>query len=505
MNFLIAAGGTGQEVAAAVMRLCYLTGRPFPEIEVFDTDIGSADSSSGQQTRTQVLTGLHDTLLGLGALDHSILTQHIPAEIPGSDRRAQRVAACFGRHGTLSPDDQALLDLLLDTTQQNTNVDDGFHGHPALGSLVFSNAIENDASKDMFERIAKAAETTEGARVVLVGSLTGGVGTAVVPVLARKLNEIRSEGHKRRNLRILSLFQLSWFRLAKFVEETGSNEPDVVPAMLDRNACCLIRTYLDRVGAGGADHDPGDIDRAFFVGLPQPVERVSQGGSRQLETYHYVNLISAVMVANLLTQAGEFSMVDESRNERFFAPVVSCRTPSDVLRGDSSATRLHMGDRHLTIEQIARVARVMVAATRTLEFETDNISPSLAHSAIVANCLKSLSPSASTEFQKKLQQWHAFHRELLVWLRRTIESTAGGKRADTLNIFVPDAANGFYDEGAPSVLEALHVNPVLAFQAPDRRVLSRLSLATDAELKSGANAAYQIVRSARTSAVSRVC
>lgn len=504
MNFLIAAGGTGQEVAAAVMRLCCLTGRPFPYIEVFDTDIGSADSASGRQTRTQVLTGLHDTLLGLGALEHGILTQHVPAEIPESERQAQKVAGCFGSHGTLQPSDQALLDLLLDPIQQDTNIDDGFHGHPALGSLVFSSSIENGACQDLLERIAKAAETNEGARVVLVSSLTGGVGTAVVPVLARKLNEIRHGRHGGRNLRILSLFQLSWFRLAKFMDETGSSDPDVVPAMLDRNACCLVRTYLDRVGNGVADDSAGDIDRAFFVGLPQPVERVSQGGSRQHETHHYVNLISAILTANLMTHGGEFSMVEGARTERFFAPVVNCGVPSAVLRGDSSATRLHIEDNALTIEQIVRVARVMVATTRALEFETGNISPSYAHSAIVEACLKELGPSASKEFQKKIQQWHGLHLDLLSWLRRTIESTAGGKRADKLNIFVPEEGDLFYDTRAQHVLETLNVNPVLAFQATDRRVMSRLSLAREAELKSGGHAALQIVRSARNNAVQMV-
>ena len=58
MDVLLAAGGTGQEVAAAVLRLCYLTGRPLPRIVVFDSDIAQRQPGEEAQTRMQVLHGL---------------------------------------------------------------------------------------------------------------------------------------------------------------------------------------------------------------------------------------------------------------------------------------------------------------------------------------------------------------------------------------------------------------------------------------------------------------
>jgi hypothetical protein len=505
MNYLIAAGGTGQEIAAAVMRLCYLTGKEMPKIAVFDTDVGAADSGSHSVTRFQGLNDLQQRLLNLKALDEAVLTPYSPAASPGDQRTSARVVDSFSEFGRMTDGDKALLDILLDEKQKETSINDGFHGEPALGSLVFSSAVESGSCAKLLGEIEDAARSVKGVQVVLVSSLTGGVGTAVIPVLARKLHELRTKNATGIKLRVVALFQMSWFELEHSENEAGSGEPDVTSAMLDRNACCLMRGYLDQIDRVDGDQSSGQIDKAFFVGLPKHVKRISQGRSHQHETNHYINLISGVMAANLLTRSGEDYLVGSNVAERFFAPAVDTAGGSKVLRGDSAATRLHVaGDNSLTIEQIAKIARVMAATSRALAFEASNTNPSHTHHQAANASLSGLSANAKSSFAGALSSWARMHEELLAWLRRTIESKAGPDRADTLGIFSPDEGDDFYGAHASDALRALGMHPLRAMGSIDRRVLSELAIGATTSENDGARAAWHLIQSARKRAVERV-
>jgi len=74
-----------------------------------------------------------------------------------------------------------------------------------------------------------------------------------------------------------------------------SLDPDVDEQMLDRNAACLMQSYIDR-------RLDKSIDAIFLIGLPRRVPRVSQGGSMQAETQHYVCVLSGLAAVNMLTR-----------------------------------------------------------------------------------------------------------------------------------------------------------------------------------------------------------
>lgn len=508
MAYLIAAGGTGQEIAAAVLRLSYLSAKTIPHIAIFDTDVGAKAPESACRTRTQILTSLHQEMLNLRCLDEPRLALYNPARLPKSERTAERIAEkiedIFGDLGVVSIEDQELMNVILDDSQQQTRIDDGFHGHPALGSLVFSGAVHMGAYEALFAKVFDAVRADKSNRIVLVASLTGGVGTSVVPVLIQKLDAIRRSVSDNKDVRITAVLQLPWFRLETAVNEAGSQEPDVTAAMLDRNACCLIEGYLNQTDDQGQASALAQIDRVVLVGLPRPVPRISQGGNLQHETRHYLNLVTAIAVMNLMSDDGESLIVGTRQEQKFVAPAVRMQPPWDVLRGGTAATRLCLTkERSLSIEQLAKIASCLVATTRAACFEVGNTNPSLSHHESVRRVLHALTGLERDNFKEAIRHMTVHHEEILSWLADTVYSSAGSRRADTLNVFVPESER-LFDPSVRPVLEALGLNPAFAIAAVDRRILQRLNPKTEKFDGDGRLAAWRLTESARKTVLDQV-
>lgn len=301
MAHLVSAGGTGQEVALGTLRVGYLMGRPVPLVSVVDSDIsGNSESSPGAyMTRKQTLDALATRFLSLGVVGEEFLRTINPADLTtGSGHSATPVAVRTVRdvfrppgQGALDPDDDLILDLLLSPAQRTTTIDDGFHGEPALGALIVGAAIESGAWKPFLNGFAREARQAGGLRVVITGSVAGGLGTAVLPSLIRELNDI---GEGAQGVSVHGLFFLPWFSLQQTAQDATSRPPDVDMATMERNASGLTRGYLE-------DIVTRQLESAVLLGLPNCVPRTSQGGSLQRETTHYVNVIAALLTQRMLS------------------------------------------------------------------------------------------------------------------------------------------------------------------------------------------------------------
>jgi hypothetical protein len=493
MDVLLAAGGTGQEVAAGVLRLCYLTGLQVPDIVVFDSDIAQRQPGEEAQTRMQVLHGLDQQFQELGVTNQSRLTILNPSSTRNVVGQIRRVEDLYADTGHLGRDDETLLSLLLDADQRQTPVHNGFHGEPAVGSLLFAGAWGRGTFDELEEKLEDAAATGEGLRVVLAGSVAGGVGTAVLPYISRMLTRLRNKAGR---IEILALLQLPWFHLKRSESDRLSLDPDVTQAQFDRNAACLIRGYLHELQSNS-------LDSLVLLGLPQSVERVSHGGDRQLETQHYVCVCAAIVAANLLGEEATKALLGE-RNKGVFGLSLKTSASPSAFDGPPSGPGLYLKDRVMSVRQLANLARSLKGYTSQLSLELRQDRPSSMHHATVYSALRALETADRIHaFKQTVAGLDKLNEQLLQWLRSSLESRVGSTRADTLGVFEPQEGWDAFASTDSSALLAT-VSAKAAFFAPPRRLLSLSGRLRPHGEMEGRAAAWHYVSETRAELLQRV-
>jgi hypothetical protein len=488
---LIAAGGTGQEVAAAVLRLGYLAGLDVPNVTVFDSDVAPRAAAQEAMTRTETLQQLQRDLRSFGPLDQDRLFFINPAVLPGASGAVQHVRDLFSSHGRVGVDDQALLDLLLDREQQETTISDGFHGQPALGSLIFSSALTRGAFQPFLDGLRSRATAQDGLRVVFAASLAGGVGTSVIPVLLQELARLRRDQKDSSRLKLLATFQVPWFRLRQFDDDGFSRAPNVSQTLFERNTACLLQGYLSQSIAR-------DVDAIVLLGLPQPVERISHGAQQQLETKHYLCLMAGMQALNLLDPSSTERMLGSSWTG-FHAASLQSSPGHLAYDGPPPGPALYLGNgRSLSVRRLVYLASALLAVTRALLFEAGSERPAATHHLPVANTLRGLSgPAERTSFRQTLEGLDALHRQIHRWLEDSVRSMAGKNRADTLGVFVPqeDWAE-LFDPGEAAALKRLGARFRLI--SSGRKLLRRIGpLRPPGSGATGREAAWSLVQQAR--------
>jgi hypothetical protein len=482
MSFLIAAGGTGQEIAAATLRLSYLSGVQPPETYVIDSDLAANESGKGR-TRQQVVDQLHQWLTTLGPVAARFVKAVNPSELHREGQgvgAVTRLSDVFRQHGRMASDDEQLLSLLFTPEQLQITVNDGFHGHPAVGAMVVAVASQRGEWAALRADLGKAAEAAEGLRVLVAGSVNGGVGTATLPAVIRDLQPIR---HAGRRVFVGGLFQLPWFQLKHIAQEQDAERPDVTPAMMDRNATCLVNGYVDQTMSQ-------QLDTALLLGLPSQVDRASHGGSRQQETRHYLNLISGIHALTLL---------DQQESDRVFpgkglVGMTLDETPSAQYGRRAGGPQF----RFLTVDAFINVARGLYAFTDALIFETQTIEPSTTHQADVRAVLKALGTEhRRAEFRRVVHDLHRMHEEIWTWLCDSLHSKVGDNRADPPGMKTFERTETWWTDMRASPLRKTLRQSGGAFPPIGRRLLQRLGRFGVDTKSDGQTAAWTMVKHAR--------
>jgi hypothetical protein len=490
MPELLVAGGTGQEVALSVLRLCYLLDLEIPRVWVLDSDVAPAEAKGTRPSRTQALQALDQQLRSLGVLDSSRLRFVNPTVLPNRTTDVHTIENLFGSHGFVDEDEKLLLELVLDPKQRQTPIHNGFHGQPAVGALAIAAGIERGLYDGILTDLRQAASTQQGLRVVLAASIAGGTGTSVLPTLARTIRSLEGpQGGQRPE--IVAVLQAPWFKLVKLDDDPQSRPPDVDTAAFDRNASCLLRGYVESAMSD-------EIDRIVLLGLPETVSRVSQGGQEQVETLHYLCLIAGISATNLLTPQASDQMLGEGT--RGFFGLGLAAQPSHAAYGfGPGGTALFLGKgRTVGLGEAIRIARDLVTVGDAIEFEIRaTLNPSLAHQYDVARLLRQIgTPRALEDFRAALRDFTNFHRAILEWLSDSLRSMIGANRADTLDAFPADDAQA--ELLAPSPTAALKdARKKVSFPPLGRRVLQALGPFRVEEGASGRNAAWAVVTQAR--------
>jgi len=493
MQHLVVAGGAGQETAAAALRLAYLTGIRLPPVSIFDSDVAPKAPDSGIQTRTQVLRLLEDRLRTIGVADSEILHFYNPSVLEDSRQAVRTADDVFSRYGNVTADDKMLLELLLTPQDRLATIDDGFHGRPALGALVLATAIRSGAFRDFADRIKTAGQSADGVRLVFAGSLSGGTGTAVIPMLMDEVKRLRDQPGAAARIHAYAVLQLPWFELRRVSDDSLSTEPDVDSGMLDRNSVCLIRGYLDKF-------EQEILTGGVLLGLPAKVTRVSHGGRQQPETPHYVSILAGMHALNLLSPEATQTLLGDTWHG--FAATVVGEGPAG-LDGPGTGPVLIVNGKLLSLRRIIELALGLVAFTQALLDDLWSVDSLLAHATTTATTIKKLqSAHEREEFKRTVSAFHRHHIEIKDWLRSSLQSMAGSSRADSIAAFVPDQT--WDDLFAVSYRRALRALGRARIPAVGRRVISATPGKSIGEGSTGRQAALSLVSEVRAALLKRM-
>lgn len=330
--FLIAAGGTGAKVAESLIHLC-AAGLGPAQLDVLLLDV---DKDNGNVERTRDAAELYSKLrvwdwtlsprstakggavpLAGTRFFQTALTLH-PCldEISAVNEGGLRV------HLHDEPGAQPLLDLLYDEQEQDSQCEKGFLARPNLGSLVLGGhlrekfAAESGGAAAFKARLFDAlsgASAEKPVPLMVVGSIFGGTGASLFPVVCECVREAVSLGQKDSG---------NWEKVAPCAvmltpyflpNQTGAEteEDTVDPSRFQVDTANALRHYVDTTVLNG-------FEMAYLVGSDQPqLTRLKfVDGARDQANPALLEEVVAALAAFDAGSAGH----DPSRARRVYQP-----------------------------------------------------------------------------------------------------------------------------------------------------------------------------------------
>lgn len=198
-NFVVGVGGTGAKFAETIIHLS-AAGLLADQNGKVDCLLVDPDVANGNVTVTRTLGGhyqrcnRHNLQLGTTDLFATEVALNGPWT-PVVNPRVATLSTFFGyaQMRENEPEEADLMELLFAPEERNLPIHQGFRGRPAIGSTIFSKAINFKAGAwhELIESVRSSAANQETVPVVLAGSVFGGSGAAGVPTICRLLrNEL---------------------------------------------------------------------------------------------------------------------------------------------------------------------------------------------------------------------------------------------------------------------------------------------------------------------------
>lgn len=138
----------------------------------------------------------------------------------------------------LNPDgrdsENVLLDMLFTKTEQNENLDNGFYGHPCIGSAVFM-YVKDRLFEDngiFMQKLMGDMRSGSNTHLLVYGSLFGGTGASVIPNVVLSLYEREAQiiaerkNDNGRLLKIGGVFLLPYFAFPTHKDDGQHLNPD---------------------------------------------------------------------------------------------------------------------------------------------------------------------------------------------------------------------------------------------------------------------------------------
>ena len=306
-NYLIGIGGTGAKAIEATLYMCAAGSGP-DELSVFLID---PDKGNGNLDRT---TKLISKYLDCQKIFKSANadTKLFKTKIKTPDQEKDRVWNIFkttdatlkdwiGEEG-MQGAEKDLANILFSKLEMTTQLNEGFRGHPAIGSVVMTEIPDNELPVKMLWDEMPNSKAFD-IKIFLVGSVFGGTGAAGFPTLGHentlKYNKdkdtftIDDKGGKLSRVLLGGALVLPYFKVVKNNDVPGmyvtSNDfPIATKAALE------FYDAKDNLG----------FDQIYFLGdsIAPKVGDFSVGSSSQKNKPHYIEVVSGLAAFDFFKQ-----------------------------------------------------------------------------------------------------------------------------------------------------------------------------------------------------------
>lgn len=303
-NYLIGIGGTGARVIEAAVNLCAAGYGP-DELSIFLVD---PDAGNGNLTRTKnLITNYIKCRNNLQKPENSKIFKtniKIPPDEKGlvweifTDRGA--TLSNFINHKNMIQSKPELADfasVLFSEAELNTELNEGFRGHPSIGSVVMSNPPQDSYPfKMLFDDLAGNKKPND-IRVFFAGSVFGGTGAAGFPTLGSKqilkFHPSAKIGENLSQILIGGALVLPYF---SFELDPETPEKMFVTANDFPIATKAALQYYNEKDLG--------FDEIYFIGdsLAPKVGKFGVGAKKQENLPHYIEVVSTLAAFDFYAQ-----------------------------------------------------------------------------------------------------------------------------------------------------------------------------------------------------------
>lgn len=308
-NFLVGIGGSGARITESALFLA-ASGLGPDKLFLFLID---PDKGNGNLGRTlKLMSSYLECRKDFQPYNESIKLFHTDLVVPENEK--DRVWSIFDKTNmTLSEwigydglneesqkDEKDMMSVLFSNQELTTKLDQGFRGHPSIGSVVMTELPENNYPfKLLWDELpeGKAFDV----RLFLVGSVFGGTGAAGFPTLGHR-NTLKFNANKGAVInekesisRILlgGALILPYFKVVKNDNQTDMH---VTSGDFPIATKAALEFYDTKDSLG--------FDQVYFVGdsLSQGVGEFSVGSTSQENNPHYVEIVSTLAAFDFYAQ-----------------------------------------------------------------------------------------------------------------------------------------------------------------------------------------------------------
>ena len=305
-NYLIGIGGTGARVIEAAVNLCAAGFGP-DSLSIFLVD---PDAGNGNLTRTKTLiTNYIKCRKNLTKSDNTQLFKtdiSIPPDEKGlvweifSDTGA--TLSNFINYKNMMQNKKELSDfaqILFTDKELNTELNEGFRGHPSIGSVVMANPPQDEYPfKMLFDDLAGNKKPND-IRVFLVGSVFGGTGAAGFPTLGSK-NILKYHPSAKLQENVSQILLGGALVLPYFSFELDAE------AETKENMFVTTNDFPIATKAALQYYNEKDLgfDQIYFIGdsLAQKVGKFGVGAKKQENLPHYIEVVSSLAAFDFFDQ-----------------------------------------------------------------------------------------------------------------------------------------------------------------------------------------------------------
>lgn len=197
--------------------------------------------------------------------------------------------------GTMSRENQALMDMLFSKETLNLDMTAGFQGNPNIGSVVLNQFDDNDVFK------AFANDFKEGNKIFIISSIFGGTGASGFPLLRKILqmpNVKGADGQDLPNWGLVNKAQIGAISVLPYFIVDSATDDSLVNS----------DTFIDKSRAALSYYKTEDkkLDTLYYIAdkLTTTYEH-HKGGDAQKNDAHFVELAAALAVLDFVNPVKE--------------------------------------------------------------------------------------------------------------------------------------------------------------------------------------------------------